>query len=123
VRAYTVTTAAVTLGIPAKWLDNVLSHHQVPGVDRSRQGVSRRITPQAILKLDIAIRLTRSLSVPIGRALELAEDLFHDTRGTRTEQGIDLTVDIQSMQEELTARLAHAVEIAPVPRRGRPSRS
>jgi hypothetical protein len=50
-RAYTVATTAVTLNVPTKWVDNVLSHYHVPGVARNQQGVSRKLTYQAILTL------------------------------------------------------------------------
>lgn len=122
-RAYTVTTAAVTLQVSPKWLDNVLSHHAVPGVASARQGVARRLTQQAILNLDIAIRLYGVLSVPIARALELSRQLLHASSGFEVGQGITLTMALDSLAADVTERLAYAVEIAPTPRRGRPARS
>ena len=56
-RAYTVAASAFTLGVNTKWLDNVLSHHRVDGVFQQRQGISRRLTPAALLTLEIAARL------------------------------------------------------------------
>ena len=120
-RAYTVATAAVTLRMPAKWIDNVLSHHSIPGVARSRQGVSRRLTPQAVLNLEIAIRLLNSLSLPVARALELAK-IVRETGEIAAGKGVTLRLDIAAIQAELAERLAHAVEIAPVPKRGRPGK-
>ncbi|HEY0241194.1 MAG TPA: hypothetical protein VGC52_00890 [Gemmatimonadaceae bacterium] len=122
--AYTVAATAVTLGMPIKWVDNVLSHHEVPGVSQSRQGVSRRLAPQAILTLDLALRISNALGVPISRALELSASLLRQPGGTTTidlGQGVSLTIDLEEVRSELLERLAHAVEVAPSPRRGRPA--
>lgn len=122
-RAYTVATAAVTLRMPGKWLDNVLSHYSVVGVARSRQGVSRRLTPRAIICLEVAIRLTGMLSIPVARALQLANQLLETPSGIPAGKGITLSLDLDAIEEDVAARLAQAVEIAPTPRRGRPARS
>ncbi len=55
-RAYTIATAALTLGTTAKWLDNVLSHNRVTGVAQERQGVSRRLTVEGLLVLALTAR-------------------------------------------------------------------
>lgn len=119
-RAYTVAAAAVTLEVPQKWLDNILSHHSVTGVVKSRQGVSRRLSPQAVLTLEIAIRLSEAFSIPFGRALELAQASLQRPSVSTAGKRITLTIDIESIESDLGARLANAVEIAPAPRRGRP---
>jgi len=125
-RAYTVATVAVALGMPPKWLDNVLSHHSVPGVSQARQGIARRITPQAVLILEIALTLSRSLTMPIQRALELAIEL---SRTGEPEDSlalapvVHLTVNVTAVKSAIMVRLAEAVEGAAVPRRGRPATS
>ena len=121
--AYTVAATAVTLGIPGKWVDNVLSHHQVPGVSQARQGVSRRLSPQAVLTLDVALRISSTLGVSTSRALDLSTRVLRRPAGTETidlGQGVSLSIDLDEVRSELLERLAHAVEIAPSPRRGRP---
>lgn len=120
-RAYTVATAAVTLGMPPKWLDNVLSHHSIDGVTRSRQGVPRRLAPRAVLTLEIAIRLSEVLSIPTARALDVAQNLTQGASASTVEKGVTLTLDLESIKADLGERLAHAVEIAPLPKRGRPA--
>lgn len=124
-RGYTVATAAVTLQMPAKWLDNVLAQHRVVGATRRRQGVSRKLSPQAILAIEIALRLNRSLAVPIGKGLALAESVLSQSDPGRSHdvaQDVSVTLDIASITRELSLRLATAVEITPTPRRGRPRR-
>jgi hypothetical protein len=121
--AYTVAATAVTLGVPIKWVDNVLSHHQVPGVSQKRQGVSRRLAPQAVLALEIALRISNALGVPTSRGLELSGRLLRhptDTATVELGQGISISIDLGEIRSELLERLAHAVEVAPSPRRGRP---
>ena len=121
-RAYTVATTAVTLNVPAKWVDNVLSHHRVPGVSRSRQGVSRKLTYRAILALELALRIARTLTSTLPRSLELAASMLANRESPLSlGNGLRLTFDLEEIESELTARLDHAVEVTPLPRRGRPA--
>ena len=122
-RAYTVATVAVTLNVSPKWVDNALSHFYVNGVLHSRQGVSRRLTPQAVVILFIAEAFVRSIGIGLGDALSLAARI-------NSEGGVvtipifpsaSLTVDVSATARHVSERLAHAVEVTPVPKRGRPS--
>ena len=119
-RAYTVAIAAVTLRMPSKWVDNVLSQHRIDGVIRRRQGVPRKLTVNAIMTLDIALRLSRTLGTSLGSSLELAATLLSAEGQLETGEGIAIALDRSRLQEEIMDRLAHAVEVAPSPRRGRP---
>lgn len=124
-RAYTVAAVAVTLKVPTKWIDNVLSHHNVPGVSQTRQGVSRRLTPQAVITLEIALQLLRWISLPMARALEIAHALAQseDTPARLSlSSSVAIVVDVSAITAETSRRLAEAVEIAPRPKRGRPPR-
>lgn len=121
-RAYTAATAAFTLKMPVKALDNLLSHHTLAGVTRSRQGVPRRLSVDAILTLAIASRLAHALATPLSRAIALAERL-RATPSVELGKGIDLVVDIDRLTEETLERLQNAVETVPIPRRGRPRRA
>ena len=124
-RAYTIAASAFTLGVNTKWLDNVLSHHRVNGVFQQRQGISRRLTPAALLTLEIAARLGRSFAIPLAPALEIATRLIR-----AREEGIEapeisslrIVADVDVIAGELNARLERAVEMSPTPRRGRPTR-
>ena len=124
-RAYTVAAVAVTLKMSAKWVDNVLSHHSVPGVSHTRQGVSRKLTPKAVTTLEIALQLLRSISLPVARALEIAHALVQSGETparVSLSSSVDIVVDVSAITAETSRRLADAVEIAPQPRRGRPPR-
>lgn len=123
-RAYTVATTAVTLKVPPKWLDNVLSQNDIEGVIKKRQGVPRRLTPQAVITLDLALRLTKALDAAIPVALRLAQRLREDShdQGIDAGHGLRISIDLRLLEADVMERLAHAVEIAPSPPRGRPRR-
>ena len=108
-----------------KWLDNVLSHHRVVGVFQQKQGISRRVTPAALLTLEIAARLGRAFAIPMAPALEIAADLIQAReKGIKPPEilSLRLVADVDVIADELNARLERAVEMSPTPRRGRPRR-
>ena len=119
-RAYTIATAALALGTSVKWLDNALSHNRVPGVSQERQGVSRRLTVEGLLVLALVVLLIQELGVPVPRAIVLAEDLIKNAGRHIARQGLSVDIDLASFQARLLDTLENAVEVAPVPRRGRP---
>ena len=122
-RAYTVAAVAVTLRVSHKWLDNVLSHHRVDGVVQGTQGVSRRLTPSAIVLLELAVRITHAIGSSIGRALSLAGEIVQKGPGTVTLDlggSLQLSVDVDEITKEVQSRMAEAVEVTPIRRRGRP---
>lgn len=117
-RGYTAATAAFALHMPVKWVDNILSHHQVRGVSGGRQGHSRRLSLEAIVTLAVALRLWKALGAPIKACLNIAQSV--DSGEHPVGRGIVIYVDLASIRAETLERLAHAVETVPVPRRGRP---
>ncbi len=123
-RAYTVAATAIALGVSKKWVDNVLSHHRIPGVLQKRQGITRRVTPEALLRLELVGILTTTLDIPILRALDLANRLISEEgRGIELPESpyVRFSADLPAVAAELDLRLEHALEISPSPRRGRPS--
>jgi hypothetical protein len=122
-RAYTIATAALALGTSVKWLDNVLSHNRVSGVGQERQGVSRRLTVEGLLVLALAVVLIQEFGLPTSKAIALAEVLTKNEGRYSAQQGLNLNLDLASFRLQLLERLENAVEIAPVPKRGRPPRN
>ena len=120
-RAYTVAATAVTLGVTRKWIDNVLSHHSVEGVLHAKQGIQRQVTPIGLLTLEVALELGRSMNIPIGRALEISNRLIA-AKGGEVAFGTSLTLraDVESISRQLEYRLERALEMTPIPKRGRP---
>ena len=122
-RAYTIATAALALGTSVKWLDNVLSHNRVSGVAQERQGISRRLTVEGLLVLALTVLLIQELGLPTPKAIVLAEDLVKNEGRYMAQQGLTVALDLPSFRIRLLENLENAVEIAPVPKRGRPPRN
>jgi len=119
-RAYTVATAALALNVPTKWVDNILSHHKVKGIQQERQGVARRLSVEGLVALALVALLVHELELPAANAINVAKEMIdHDGRYS-AGQGLAMKIDLPAFQTGLLERLERAVEIAPTPRRGRP---
>lgn len=119
-RAYTVATAALALGMPAKWVDNVLSHNKVSGIRQERQGIARRLSIEGLLVLALTAVLTHELGLSTAMAIVVAEGIAKNGGRYPAGEGLSIEVDLAAVQASLLERLESAVEIAPIPRRGRP---
>ena len=122
-RAYTVATAALALGMPIKWVDNVLSHNRVLGIRQERQGIARRLSIEGLVVLGITAALIHELGLPTAKAIVVAEGISKGSGRYLAGKGLSIEIDIAAFQASLFERLESAVEIAPVPRRGRPPAS
>lgn len=119
-RAYTVATAALALGMPVKWVDNILSHNKVLGIRQERQGIARRLSIEGLLNLAITALLIDELGLSTAKAIIVAEEILKSSGRYLTRQGLILEIDLPAFKASLIERLESAVEIAPIPRRGRP---
>jgi hypothetical protein len=122
-RAYTIATAALALDVTTKWLDNTLSHFRIDGVHQARQGIARRLTVESMMILSVAVVLTDQLECPLGRATVVARQLVASGGSHLAEGTLELRIDLSALHAQLLERLDRAVEIAPVPRRGRPPKN
>lgn len=120
-RAYTVATAALALEVSAKWVDNILSHHTVPGVAQQRQGVTRKLSVDGLLVLAITAFLIEELGAPMLKVIGIAEVLLQNEGRYKSPRGLSVALDLSAFRTSLLERLENAVEMAPVPRRGRPA--
>lgn len=121
-RSYHVATVAVALSCPAKWVDNVLSRHTIPGVVSERQGVSRQVTFDGLVHLAVVQLLVDKLALPVERAVHFARALCTGEGETSAGNWCSVRIDLEALRRDLTAALREAVEIAAPPRRGRPLR-
>jgi hypothetical protein len=119
-RAYTIATAALALGVTAKWLDNILSHNKVSGIRQERQGIARHLSVEGLMILGLTALLNSELGLPTTDAIRVAEAIAKTNGQYFARQGLSVQIDLASFQASLLERLENAVEIAPVPRRGRP---
>ena len=122
-RAYTIATAALTLEMPAKWLDNTLSHIKIPGVRQEKQGIARRITIDGLLVLSITVLLINELGFSLSRAAKMAETLANNNGVYTSPGGVGIHLNLEALKFKLLERLEHAVEVAPIPKRGRPPKN
>ena len=111
--------ASIALGTTYKWLDNLLSHHAVPGVERHRQGVSRTLSADALRVIAIALVLIRELGVPASRAVALAARLSDGSSGALSRD-VQVRADLDAIDDRLREGLVHALAATPPRRRGRP---
>lgn len=121
-RSYHVATVSVALSCPTKWVDNVLSRHELPGVVRERQGITREVSFEALVHLAVVQTLIDELALPVERAVHLARELCARDGTTAIGEHGTLRIDLGAVRADLTAALREAVEIATPPRRGRPPR-
>jgi hypothetical protein len=125
-RTYNVRLIALALAVPIKWLDNLLSHHALPGVIGGRQGIERRIADDGILAIELARILASELGVPLSRAVALVQSAIanRDAIDVAVSVGSEVRVvfQIQGIERRLRRQLIEAMEaIGQIPR-GRPRR-
>jgi hypothetical protein len=124
VRFYHIEVAQHVVGADKKWVDNLLSHFEVPGVERARQGIARRISSRGIYHIALIHRLNRELGISVSSALPLSARLLasHDGR-VGVGLWLELEVDLPSMQNRLDRLIEEASEISAPARRGRPRKA
>jgi hypothetical protein len=120
---YSIATTAFALGVTEKWIDNLLSQADVPGVVRSRQGVERGITEQGVLAIELVRLLNEELGVSIRTAAELVRQTItlpaQESRHS-TPSGIEVRFPTASLEQSLRERLRDALDAVPPRKRGRP---
>jgi hypothetical protein len=122
VRAFSTAVAAAALGVERRWLDNVIDQNRIEGIDRGGHGVSREISPKAVLTIAVAIELMDAIGSPVSEALDLAVAVART--GRYAPSGVTtIEVDVEAIERELAMRLSEAVEAHPPAKRGRPPRT
>lgn len=119
-RSYTVASASFVLNAPLKWLDNVLSRHSVPGVQQLVPGADRRVSAEAMDRLQIVRSFNVDLGIAVPAALVLAERVLADPNHCLSlGPGLELRLSHAVLRGELEARAAES-SVAQQRRRGRP---
>lgn len=122
-RLYDIAVATLAIGAPRKWTDNLLSQHEVADVVSVRQGVARRLSYQALVRLAIIRQLHVHLGIGVANAVRFADRLLDSGQGAVLDAGqVSLSVDLSAVRKAVDQRLSAALESAPSPRRGRPPR-
>jgi hypothetical protein len=124
-RSYDVRLVALTIGATLKWVDNLLSQHELPGVMRGRQGVQRRITDEGLLAIELTRMLTIEARIPVGRATEIAcaaiRSRSQADMQVRLADDLTFVFEASAIDRRLRQRLAEAIESSARVRRGRPA--
>lgn len=127
VRSYTVKAVALALGVPSKWIDNLLSRHTLPGVEQSRQGVERRVNDDGLLAIECARILNLELGVSMKRAAAIAREALSSRTPNgmsfATASGLSLHFPVADLERRLRERMMDALEATARLPRGRPPRS
>ena len=98
-RLYHVEIARHAAGADPKWVDNLLSHFSVPGVESARQGVARRITLSGVYHVALIRRLNRELGVSVSSAVALASRLLaSDSARASVAPGLELHIDRSALE-------------------------
>lgn len=121
-RTYDTRTAAAVVDAPVKWIDNLLSHHSLPGIAPGRQGSQRQISEEALLAILMVRRMTIELGIPVRFAADIVRKIGPQSQELRYEtlSGVALLFPRAALEALLRSRLLDAIESAPRPQRGRP---
>src|SRR5688500_2351478 len=126
-RGYSIRLIALTLAVPLKWVDNLLSHHHLPGVSGGRQGRQRHVTEEGLLAIELSRILSADFGVPVSRAVALARAALdgRDENGLRLafESGATLVFSTPDIENRLRAQMIVAIEAVGHIPRGRPPRA
>jgi len=120
-RLYHVEIARHAARADAKWIDNLLSRFDVPGVERARQGITRRISIVGIYHIVLIHRLSRQIGLSTQRAVSLATAVLANSESMITiGPGLELRVHRAALEREVDHLVAEAAEMNTPARRGRP---
>lgn len=122
-RSYHIDVLAHAADADIKWVDNVLSRFDVPGVIGHGRGSARRISTTGINHVALTWRLVRRLELRADVGLRLARALLSQRDSSLDlGEGIELRFDRSGFLADMDRRIAEAVEIVVPARRGRPRR-
>ena len=118
---YNTATVAAALGVPPKWLDNLLTHNEIQGFQNDVQGVARRLSVETIAFLMLTKELIDHVQLSAPAALRMARRLTNAPEGSLVlSPRLHLTLQPSALRADVLGKLRQAVEMAPAPRRGRP---
>jgi hypothetical protein len=118
---YDLAAVAHALDVEVKQLDNLLSRNALPGVERKRRGIARRLTPEIAVVIRLAKELSEALGVSVGSLLSIADTIERGaTDEIRLGEFGTLHIDRSALRMSMLSRLDAAVEVIGTRRRGRP---
>lgn len=119
--SYHIDIAGYAANADRKWVDNLLSHFEIPGVEQGRRGSARRVTQVGLYHIALVRVIALELGAPLKTSVLLATTLMHTGSHELPVFGtLALRFDRYRFQREIDARVAEAVEAIVPARRGRP---
>lgn len=120
-RLYSVAVASVAIDAPQKWTDNLIAHHELPGIQSRARGVARGISWPALVHAALVRELHTRIGCSVRDAVGFAAALLASPIDL-IEAGryVAVTFQREPFERRLYQRLTEALESAPRPRRGRP---
>lgn len=124
VRFYHVEIARFAARADPKWVDNLLSHYDIPGVEGARQGLARRITTIGVYHIALIRAMSRDWGMGVANAVAIGARLLAPDGQPEIAIGTGLTFrfDRETFERSIDASIAEAVESITPARRGRPPR-
>jgi hypothetical protein len=119
-RSYHIDIAAFAADCDLKWIDNLLSHFDVAGVESARQGIARRLSIEAIQTIVLVRSLNQRGGLSIERSLQAAEHLLSADGAHTLGPWVDLRFDASGFRQDVETKVSQAVEAIVPKRRGRP---
>ena len=123
-RFYNVDIARFAASADQKWVDNLLSHYDIPGVEGARQGLARRITTIGVYHIALIRALSRGWGMGVANAVAIGARLLTPDGQSEIAIGTGLTFrfDREAFERSIDGSIAEAVDSITPPRRGRPPR-
>ena len=113
------------IGADSKWVDNVLSHYAVTGVEQGTRGLERRLNDDALLALALCRMLSKQLGVPTATAVAVANEIVADRSLSHASYaaapGMTVQFALLEIERSVRDRLSDATEATAHVRRGRPA--
>lgn len=116
----TTAMASTALGVPIKFLDNILTREAASLLPLGKQGKSRQIPVAVIEQLCVALLLQRELGTPIAKSLQIAQQLVEGAGQAAIGKLGAITFDIARVRRSLHQAIAQTLEEGSNPTRGRP---
>jgi hypothetical protein len=118
---YDLPAVAHAVDFDIKQLDNLLSRNALPGVEKNKRGVARRLTPEVTVAIRLAKELAEALGLSPGSLLAIASRITREHHEhLALGEFCTLRIDLAALRASTLARLDSAVEVVGRRRRGRP---
>lgn len=121
VASYHIDIAGFAADADRKWVDNLLSRFELPGIEKGRRGSARRVAQTGLYHIALVRAIAQELGAPLKTSVAIATALMQTHSSELPISGpLTLRFDRDRFQRAVDARVAEAVEAIVPARRGRP---